>query len=351
MRRPSLVAAALMASLTLSDFTPPVRAEDKIKVSVPSSDITAFCMGIRIARHPNYPAPAKKYNLDFETVAMPIPQVPLAVSTNDINIGECSGISTVFNAWNKGAKNVMIFAFGSALPVYQLVAQPAIKKLEDLKGKNIGIPGIQSAGAEAVEMILKRGAKFAPQKDYEYVTVGAAAATMAALLAGKIDAVPYFAPFTYELEKQGYTLLTDAVKYMPQYVTGTHVISRDWANKNRGQFVRVLKAMIETDDWLNDPANEKQVVAWFADNIATGGPNKMDAATAQRTYDFYVRDKRLALYGYAPESAVRANLDILKERGYITDAEIPALGQVIDFSFLNQALTELGKPPVQEYAK
>ena len=350
MRAPAL-AAALAISFAMPVASNTAHAEEKIKVSVPSNDITAFCMGIRIARHPNHADAIKKYNLDFETVAMPIPQVPLAVSTNDINVGECSGISTVFNAWNKGAKNVMIFAFGSALPVYQLVAAPAIKKLEDLKGKNIGIPGIQSAGAEAVEMILKRGANMLPDKDYQYVTVGAASATMAALVAGKIDAVPYFAPFTFELEKQGYSLLTDAVKYMPQYVTGTHVVSRDWATKNRDQFVRFLKAMIESDDWLFDPANEKQVVAWFADNIATGGANKMDAATAQRTYDFYVKDKRLARYGYAPESAVKANLDILKERGYITDAEIPTLGQVIDFSLLNQALKDLGKPAVQEYAK
>ena len=346
------LASAFFVSLTLSAAWPSASfAEEKIKISVPSNDITAFCMGIRIARHPNFPGPNKKYNLDFETVAMPIPQVPLAVSTNDINVGECSGISTVFNAWNKGAKNVIIFAFGSALPVYQLIASPKIKKLEDLKGKSIGIPGIQSAGAEAAEMILKRGVKLLPEKDFDYVTVGAASATMAALVAGKIDAVPYFPPFTYQLEKNGYTLLADAVTYVPQYVTGTHVVSRDWATKNRDQFVRMLKAMVETGDWLKDQANEKDVVKWFAENIASGGADKLSPAEAQRTYDFYVRDKRLAFDGYAPEAAVRANLDILKERGYITDAEIPPLGQVIDFSFLNQALKEMGKPAVQEYAK
>ncbi len=329
----------------------PGEAQEKIRVSVPSQDITAFCMGIRIARHPNFPEPSRKYKLDFEVVAMPIPQVPVNVANNQIDIGECSGISTVLNAWNKGAKNLMVFAFGSQLPVYQLVASPDIKTLSDLKGKNIGIPGIQSAGAETVEMILKRGANLLPQRDYDFVSVGAASATMAALMAKKIDAIPYFPPFTYELEKLGYPPLADAVTYMPQYVTGTHVASRSWAEKNRAHFVGLLKAIVETGDWLKNPANEKEVVAWFAENVASGGKDKLEPRFAQRMYDFYIRDKRLSLDGYAPEAAVRANLDILKERGYLTDAEIPPLGQVFDFSYLNQALREMGRPQVQEYAK
>ena len=282
---------------------------------------------------------------------MPIPQVPVNVSNNQIDVGECSGISTVLNAWNKGAKNMTVFAFGSQLPVYQLVASPDIKALSDLKGKIIGIPGIQSAGAEAVEMILRRGANLLPQHDYDMITVGAGAATMAALLAKTINAIPYFPPFTYELEKLGYPPLADEVTYVPQYVTGTHVASRSWIESNRGQFIRMLKALIETGDWLKDPANEKVVVQWFAENVASGGKDKLEPRFAQKMYDFYIKDKRLSFDGYAPESAVRANLDILKERGYLKDSEVPPLGQIFDFSYLNQALRELGRPEVLEYAK
>ena len=57
---------------------------------------------------------------------------------------------------------------------FQLVANPAIKKLEDFRGKNIGTPGIQTASSEAVEMILKRGAGLLPGKDFNYVSTGGA---------------------------------------------------------------------------------------------------------------------------------------------------------------------------------
>jgi NMT1/THI5 like len=343
---PALLSLALAVILPGSS-----EAESPIRISVPSNQITGFCMGIRISRHPNFTGPMKKYNLSFDDLTMPIPQVPVNVSNNQIDVGECSGISTVLNAWNKGAKNMVAFAFGSQLPVYQLVASPNIKTLSDLKGKAIGIPGIQSAGAEAVEMILKRGANLLPQRDYDLITVGAGAATMAALIAKKIDAIPYFPPFTYELEKLGYPALADKVTYVPQYVTGTHVASRTWIESNRGQFIRMLKALLETGDWLKDPANETAVVQWFAVNVASGGRDKLELPFAQRMYDFYIKDKRLSIDGYAPESAVRANLEILKERGHLKDSEVPPLGQVFDFSYLNQALRELGRPEVAEYAK
>ena len=342
----------IAATVILSTLTIQAQAQDqKILVSIPSDQITAFCMGLRIARHPNFPGPRTKYKLEYENVAMLIAQVPVNVANNQINIGECSGISTVINAWNKGAKNLVVFAFGSLRPVFQLVTSTEISKLSDLKGKAIGIPGIQSAGAEAAETILRRGANLLPQRDYDFVSVGAGPATMAAVIAKKVDAIPYFPPLSFELEKYGMKILADQATYAPQYVTGTHIVNREWAEKNRPQFIRLIKSMIETGDWLKDPKNEAEVVAWFGDNISAGNQTKLDKAAAQRTYNFYIKDARLAFDGYAPESSVRANLAILKERGYLKDSEIPPLGQVFDFSFLNQALREMGRPEVKEFSK
>jgi len=325
------------------------QAQETIRVSVPSTEITSFCMGIRIARHPQFPGPAQKYRLKYEDVAMPIPQVPVNVSNNQIEIGECSGISTVLNAWNKGAKNMVVFAFGAQLPVFQMVGPKSIRNFNDLKGKAIGVPGVQSAGAEAIEMIMKRGAKMLPGRDFDFVTVGAGPATVAALMAGKVHAISSFPPLSYQLEQSGFPVIADLVTYVPQYVSGTHLVSKSWAEKNRGLMVRVMKSIIETGDWLRDPTKEKEVVAFFADYLPSGSKEKLGLVHAQRAYDFYVKQKRLSFDGYAPESAVRANIEILKERGYLQDSEVPPLGQVFDFSYLNQALKELGRPLVREY--
>jgi len=325
-------------------------AADKVSMSVPAT-LTSFCLKMDMLRNPAFPQMREKYDLDIESVKMQVAQVPVTVSNQDLDIGECSGISTVVNAWNKGAKNLIIFAVGSRAPLYQIISKPEITKLEDLKGKSLGIPGLQSASTEAIEMILLRGAGMKPGVDYNLVSAGAGSARVAALMAGAIDALPTYPPDSYELAKQGYNILADEVTYVPDYVTGVHVVSKEWAEKNEALFIRVIKGMIETGQWLQDPANKDAVIAWLATNMTVAGGEPLGEDYAGRLYEFLIGQKRLSFNGYAPISAVRANLDIMKTRGYIKDEEIPPLGEVFDFSYLNKALTELGMPMVEEYPK
>ena len=185
---------AATAAMLVMAGAPVAKADEPIKVSIADADITPFCLKMRMVRHPDFPMLREKYNLQFREIMQTMAVAPVSVANKDIDIGECTGISTVVNAWNKGAKNLIIWSVGAKLPVYQLVANPAIKTLEDFRGKNIGTPGIQTASSEAVEMILKRGAGLKPNIDYNFVSTGGGTTRAAALLAGKIDALPTFPP-------------------------------------------------------------------------------------------------------------------------------------------------------------
>jgi ABC-type nitrate/sulfonate/bicarbonate transport system substrate-binding protein len=340
--------AALAAGVVAASTA---RADDPIKVSIADADITPFCFKMRLVRHPAFPMMREKYNLQFEEVMQTMSVAPIAVANKDIDIGECTGISTMVNAWNKGAKNLIVWSVGAQVPVYQIVANPSIKKIEDFKGKNIGSPGVQTASAEAIEMILKRGAGLKPSVDYNFVSTGGGSARAAALVAGKIDALPTFPPLSYDLERRGFPILVDESTYVPQYVSGVDIVTREWAEKNRGLFIRLIKASIGVGQWLKDPANKEEAIDWFAKNMKVTGGAALGRAYAVRTYQYYIADKRLSFNGYAPEAAIRANLDILKERGYLKESEVPPLGELFDFSYMNQALKELGLPQVEEFAK
>lgn len=322
-----------------------------VKIAIPSNTITGFCMGLRLARDPDFPTAAGRDTVSFQDILLPIPQFPTAVNDDDVNIGECSGISTIVNAWNKGAKNFVAIGFGSKLPVYQLVGAPDIKTLADLKGKSIGIPGIQSAAAEAAQMMLSRGAGMKPNEDYNFVSVGAGPGGLAALEAKRISAMPYFPPISFDLVDRGFPVIADEAKLIPQYVTGVHIVNRDWAQSHRPLVVALLKNMIKTTDWMADPANEQAVVDWFSKHWSPVGGEPMSRDHAQRTYDFYIKSGRLSFDGYAPADAVRANINILIERGYLKPSEAPHLGELFDFSYLNDALKALGRPTVAEYEK
>src|SRR5262245_24418835 len=324
----------------------PSHAQDRIRAAIADPEITPFCLKMRMVRHPAFPKMREKYKLQFDDVLVIMAQAPVTVANKDLDIGECTGISTMVNAWNKGAKNLIVFSVGAELPVYQLVANPAIRKLEDFRGKSIGTPGIQTASSEAVEMILKRGAGLLPGRDYNFVSTGGGNTRAAALLSGKIDALPTFPPISYELERRGFPIVADEVTYVPHYVSGVDIVTREWAQKNRELLVRLIKASVETGQWLRDPANKDNVIDWFAKNMRVAGGGAIGPEHARRMYQFYIAEKRLSFNGYAPESAIRANIAILKERGYLKDADVPPLGELFDFSYLNQALRERGLAPV-----
>ena len=147
----SILLAASLLALIFRHQT--ASAEDAVRVSIADQEITPFCLKMRMVRHPNFSQMRDKYKLDFESTMQVMSQAPISVANHDIDVGECTGISTMVNAWNKGAKNLVIWSVGAIVPVYQLVANPSIKTLADLKGKNIGTPGLQTASSEAVEMI------------------------------------------------------------------------------------------------------------------------------------------------------------------------------------------------------
>jgi ABC-type nitrate/sulfonate/bicarbonate transport system substrate-binding protein len=341
----------ILAAMAAVATAPLARAAEPIKVSIADADITPFCLKMRMVRHPAFPMMREKYNLQFQEIMQTMSVAPVSVANKDIDVGECTGISTMVNAWNKGAKNLVVWSVGAEIPVYQMVANPKLKKLEDFKGANIGSPGIQTASSEAIEMILKRGAGLKPGVDYNFVSTGGGSARAAALIAGKIDALPTFPPLSFDLEKRGFPVVADESTYVPQYVSGVDIVTREWAEKNHDLFIRLIKASIGVGQWLKDPANKEAAINWFAKNMKVTGGVELGRAGAERTYDYYIAAKRLSFNGYAPEEAVRANLDILKERGYLKDSEVPPLGQLFDFSYMNQALKELGLPAVKEYAK
>ena len=210
---------------------------------------------------------------------------------------------------------------------------------------------VQSAGAEAVEIILGRSANLKAGQDYNFIEIAGNSVAVTALVTKRIEGAATYPPFSYELERRGFKLLGNIAEYVPEYVTGIQIANRAWVEKNPELFNRLLKAMMETGAWFKDPSNQAAAEAWIQRRVSSGGPEPLDTEGAKRVYQFYIKEDRLALDGSAPESAVRSNLGILKQRGYITDAEIPPLGEIVDMSYINKARRELGMQPVKEFVK
>jgi ABC-type nitrate/sulfonate/bicarbonate transport system substrate-binding protein len=343
----SLFAAAVVIAICPLNASLVAAAEKtEVRMSILTPDITSFCLTSSIARHKD----AGKFsfendNIDLRQIKVSVSQNPIVVNNGDVDIGECAGVSVLTHAWNKGAKNVVAVAVGATKPAYTIIGNKNIKNMSDLRGAKIGIPGVQSTAAEAVEMSLKRGANLLPKRDYTFIAAGGGSARVAALMAGKIEAIPTFPPFNYRLIDEGYNEVADEMDYVPKYVSGMIIVNRPWAEKNGKVLVDMLKRMIMAGDWLKDPANKDEVIAWLAKGFRVAG-KPMGKKYATRYYNDVVGKGRVSYDGYADAETLMANLDILSERGYLKKDEYPPLGTLVDYRWLNQALQEMGRKPV-----
>ena len=338
----------MLSLLALAASTAACRAEPEIRMGLLSQEIAAFCVNTGGVHESDFtPFKPESAGLVLRKIQITVSQAPVMVSNGDLDIAECAGPSGVTQAWSKGGKNAIIVFVGSAKPSYLLVGGKSFASLADLKGKVIGSPGPQSTATEASSLILRRGANLIQERDYRLVSAGTGGARAAAMAAGKIDAIPTYPPFSYRMIDEGFKLLGDEADYVPKYVAGTIIANRAWAAKNADVLVALLKTFALSDKWLRDPAKKEEVIASLAKKV-TEGPEAMGIDHARLFYKDVIEAGRVALNGYADKEAFQSNFDIMVERGVIAKEEVPEVRDIVDFSYLNRALRELGMAEVPE---
>ena len=341
----ALTAALLLAAMSAGIATAADRPT--VKVSSVSQEIVPWCLMTGFFYQPGFVPGSVRAGADFETVLLAPAQGIIATENSDVVLDDCVGVGTITQAWKQGARNSVIVAVTGIVPAYALIGTKNVKRLGDLKGKMLASNGMQTTATQAVVAILQRGAGLVPEKDYTLVAAGNAGARAAALAAGKIDGVSTVPPFTYRMADDGFPVIATERQYVPNYVQGTLVANRDWAQKNRPVLVGILKTMLQVGRWLNDPRQKGDVLAKLADDV-TMGSTKIGPDYARRIYaDTIAVRGGVVDGGYADRPLFMTTFDLLNERGLIAKSEYPPLDKIVDFSYLNQARRELGLPEVK----
>jgi hypothetical protein len=325
-------------------------AERTIKMSFPQPEFSPLCVPTWYARMGGVPHSVKDTNISITPIQLAVPQAPVSVHMGDVEMGDCAGLAVVAQAWGKGATDLVIVSAGAVKPLYVLIGSKKITKIEDLKGGKLGAPGVQSTAGEAIAAMLKRGAGFVPGRDYTFVSTGTAAARAAGLAVGTLDGTSSFAPLSYKLIDDGFTLVADEMTYVPKYVSGVLFTTRQWAQKNGDTIVALLKSVVQTGEWLKNPANKDEVLKLLArtDFIAR---TPMGDDYARRFYADMFDANRIAFDGYADEDTFHSNLELMADQGHLKRENFPPLSRLVDYSYLNQALRELGLPAVKEFGR
>lgn len=183
----------------------------------------------------------KKYGLDAELVffrgGQAATQALVAGEPPIVNIG------TVVQAVLQGHDLALIASSESAY-AYAVVTVPGIAKIEQLKGKKLGVSGFGSASHNAALIMLHR-LNLEPNKDVAVVVAGPTTDRLAAMGTGVVDATLLTATEVVMARKRGYGEIYDLLDMGVEVQGNGFATTRSFIKSNREVVKSAVKGYVE----------------------------------------------------------------------------------------------------------
>jgi NitT/TauT family transport system substrate-binding protein len=173
-------------------------------------------------------------------------------------------------------------AHGIGVQGSRLMVKPEIRKIEDLKGKKIGISSLGSAGDLLFGYVLRKYG-IDTVRDVYWLAVGNTAERVQALYNGSVDAADLSYPADVQAERKGFRPLLDAKKEIV-YPTASVVTRRKTIREERDTVARYVRSFVEGIAFLkNNKEASKQVLAKY---LRTNDPEYLEGAYVIHKQDF-----------------------------------------------------------------
>ena len=208
-----------------------------------------------------------------------------------------------------------------------LVTAPAIKRVEDLKGKIVGISSFGGTPhSEVITILRKHGMS---EKDVTFLQIGGSSARYQSLEAGNIQAAMLVPPFNKIGRTKGFNEIVsfnDVLK-IPLGGLATHV---DKLKEAPGEIVKMIRALIKSVDYIN---NRKADILALMEKSWGVKDAEVREAMYRDLVGLYSRN------GIAPDDVMKNVIQLVQEsRKGKTAATI---SDVADWSFAKKASEEL----------
>jgi NitT/TauT family transport system substrate-binding protein len=232
--------------------------------------------------------------------------------------------------------DIVLIASSESAYNYSIVARPGTAKVEQLKGKRVGISGFGSASHNAI-LILLRKFGLEPNKDVSLVVTGGTAERLAAVDAGKTEATLVTPSELPRARKQGLVEVYDMLNLGIEVQGNGFATSRSLIRSQRSVALSALKGYVEAIYYINYNREEtRKIVAKY---MRTSDPEILDA-----TYDWFV--KRVAKKPYPTLKGIQFLLDEVADK--LPQAKTAKPEQFVDVSLLQQLekegfFNEMGK--------
>jgi NitT/TauT family transport system substrate-binding protein len=309
---------ALIAAVILWAVGARVDAQELKKIKIGYPAISYNQVHIWVAKDAGL---FRKHGLDAEVVyfrgGQMATQALVAGDPPIVNIG------TVVQAGLQGHDVVLIASSESAYN-YSVVARPGIAKVEQLKGKKLGVSGFGSASHNAALILLKKF-NLEPNKDVTVVVAGPTMERLAAVDGGRIDATILTPSELPRARKQGLVEVFDMLDLGIEVQGNGFATTRSFIRSQRDTVLSALKGYVEALYYI--PRNRDETRRITAKYMRTTDADVLDA-----TYDWFV--KRVSK---RPSPTLKGIQFLLDEvAGKLPNAKTAKPEQFVDLTLLAQ---------------
>jgi ABC-type nitrate/sulfonate/bicarbonate transport system substrate-binding protein len=260
--------------------------------------------------------------LTVEPIFTSGPQAVQSLLAREVDIAYTDGAALV-RAALAGGDTVILGSTTNVFP-FKLIAHPSIRRVEDLRGKRLGITRAGATTDTAARYLL-RGVGLAPDADVALIQTGTTTEMLSAMVAGGIDGGLMSEPIGHHALKQGYVFVYDLATLGIEYPTTGIGTLRSILNERPAALRAYVGGITEAIARINrDRTEALEVLARLT---------KMeDPEALEATYDEYV--PRFPRAPYPTEASISTVLDSIREgEGRTVDARP---GDFIDPRFVRE---------------
>jgi NitT/TauT family transport system substrate-binding protein len=182
-----------------------------------------------------------------------------ALLSGGIDVSYTDPASTI-SAIAAGAQLVEVMAITTIMPYY-LVGAPGVKTLADLKGKRVGSSGLGLSASRMALLVAFGRLGLDPDRDQiTIVAAGAEPERVAGVASGAISGTVLAPDFHAKIEQLGLNILADLRTIKIPWEQDALETSKKYLQSKRDLIERVVKALLESNAYILNPANRSSVL-------------------------------------------------------------------------------------------
>jgi ABC-type nitrate/sulfonate/bicarbonate transport system substrate-binding protein len=311
------VFVSVIFSLFLIDSS---RALESVRVAYPSMNTSVFCL--IIAQKEGY---LKEEGLDIQLLSI---RGEIAIRTT--LAGEVDFFTNAGSALAAAVRAVpvKITTVFQDKPGWDLIAQPDIKSIAQLRGKNIAIMSPEGSLAVVAREILRKNG-IDPSKDVNLVVMGGDEVRFPALQTKSIQATLFNTAMSIRAQKEGFTKLAVASDYA-NLIEGGLATSNERIKQHPERIFRLIRASLKGINFF--VSKKEPAMKYMMDAL-----RMKDRELANTIYD--IQSKLILRDGFTDDKLLQSMIDSMKQTTKVQrDIKV---NDVFDLTFVKKASEEL----------